>query len=761
MADLAQEKELSATLVAWLVPAALLLAGAASAAAEDGSTAPLRGRVLDAQTGEAIAKAAVTLPALQMSTSTDASGLFSFAAVPKGDVELLVTTIGYGLGRQVVRVSAPDAEVEIRVGQEALKRSEDVLVETPPFDPLAVDAPAAHSLRGVELRNLGGVVTDDPLRSVQSLPGVATGDDFYASFAARGSGFSSVGFYLDGVLMAAPFHTIRDANDAYSLTILNGDVVDSVSLLGGGAPARYGDRTGAVLDVHTREGSREEFSGRASLGATGVYSTLEGPLGARKQGSWLVSARKSYLDYVLDRLDVESGTVIGYFDVTGRLALHPSPTQTIGLTLLHGRSKWRQGDQNDPNEAESARAGSDVGVLQWRHDSPAWRLGLQAFATHETGRNLEGPVETFRSATDQWGFRADAARGLGAHRIEGGLLLRHVGDQAVRRDTDGTRATIVLQDYDAGAAQTGAYVQDTWAPTNGRVSVTVGGRLDSFGETGETRVLPRASAQATLAHRTRLLAAFGDYAQFPSFEALHGQYGNPELDAERSRHFTVALEQGLGERTRVRVDAYHQEEDGLLYALDSEWRRVDGRVVVPALHAPLHNALTGHSRGIEVLLQRRSANGLSGWIAYTYGEAHRREETDGLEFDSDFDQRHTFTLYTSYRLSETLNLSAKFRYGSGFPVAGFYTGQVPAPVTLAQERNTLRPDAYGRLDLRANKAWLFRGWKLTLFGEVINVFDHDNVRYDVNRIALPAGRVFLSGETLFPLLPAVGVVVDF
>ena len=163
----------------------------------------------------------------------------------------------------------------------------------------------------------------------------------------------------------------------------------------------------------TREGNREEFSGRASLGATGVYGTLEGPLGAGKQASWLVSARKSYLDYVLDRLDVESGTVIGYYDVTGRLALHPSPTQTIGLTLLHGRSKWREGDQSDPNAAESARAGSDVGVLQWRHDSPAWRLGLQAFATHETGHNVEGPVETFRSTTDQWGFRADASRGLG------------------------------------------------------------------------------------------------------------------------------------------------------------------------------------------------------------------------------------------------------------------------------------------------------------------------------------------------------------
>jgi hypothetical protein len=110
------------------------------------------------------------------------------------------------------------------------------------------------------------------------------------------------------VLMNAPFHTIRDANDAYSLTILNGDVVESLSLLAGGAPARYGDRTGAVLDVQTREGNREEFSGRASLGTTGVYGTAEAPLGA--------------------------------------------------LTLLHGRSKWREGDQSDPSQA---------GVTGWPH----------------------------------------------------------------------------------------------------------------------------------------------------------------------------------------------------------------------------------------------------------------------------------------------------------------------------------------------------------------------------------------------------------
>ncbi len=145
------------------------------------------------------------------------------------------------------------------------------------------------------------MLVDDPLRSVQSLPGVVASDEFEATFAVRGLGFDNVGLYIDGVLMTAPFHTIRDANDGYSLTLVNGDVVDQITLLAGSAPARYGERTGSVLGLKLREGSRDEFFGRASLGATGVYATLEGPLGASKKTSWLLSARKSYLDYVLDR----------------------------------------------------------------------------------------------------------------------------------------------------------------------------------------------------------------------------------------------------------------------------------------------------------------------------------------------------------------------------------------------------------------------------------------------------------------------------
>ena len=737
-----------------------VLAAQVAAPVEAGTAVAVRGRVVDAQTGEPIAKATVSIPASKTDAATDGAGVFVLPGAPRGDVEIVVTTIGYGIARKTVHVAEGMPEVEIRVGQEALKRTEEVLVEAPPFDPADAAAPAAHSLRGVELRNLGGVLTDDPLRSVQSLPGIATGDDFYASFATRGSGFSTVGFYLDGVLMSAPFHTIRDSNDAYSLTILNGDVVESVSLISGGAPARYGDRTGAVLDVQTREGNRDEFSGRASLGASGVYSTLEGPIGHAKKSSWLLSARKSYLDYVLDRVNADSGTTIGYYDVTTHLAHHPTPAQTLGLTYVHGRSNWKNQDEGEP-APESAQAGSDLGVLQWRRDTSAWRTSLQAFATRETGHNLdEMGGETFVSESSQAGLRTDVGRGLGAHRLEGGLVYRWLDERATARDFNG-RAYLVTEDYDAKSGQWGGYLQDTLT-AGSRLSLTLGGRFDHWDETGESRVSPRAAASFVIGPRTRMTAGYGDYAQFPAFAQLYGRHGNPDLEAERSRHFVLGLEQRVGTHTRLRLDAYHQDENGLLYARDSEWRVEDGRIVIPRLDARLANTVSGRSRGVELLLQRRSANGLSGWIAYSYGTARRHDEESGISCDSDFDQRHTVTVYGSMRLSQTLNVSLKYRYGSGFPVPGFYRSPAPGIYFLSDERNTLRPDGYGRLDLRANKAWLFRSWKLTLFGEVLNVLDRENVRYNgQDGIDFRTGRVFMSTDTLFPLLPSLGVTVDF
>ena len=43
----------------------------------------------------------------------------------------------------------------------------------------------------------------------------------------------------------------------------------------------------------------------------------------------------------------------------------------------------------------------------------------------------------------------------------------------------------------------------------------------------------------------------------------------------------------------------------------------------------------------------------------------------GETFFSDFDQRHSLSVYALYRLSNRSSLGAKFRYGSNYPITGY------------------------------------------------------------------------------------------
>jgi TonB dependent receptor/Carboxypeptidase regulatory-like domain/TonB-dependent Receptor Plug Domain len=745
--------------------ALVVLAGPGLADADElQALVTLRGRVTESRAGAPVSHAAVSIAGHGGEAVTDAEGRFAFA-LPLGEVEISVMTECCGLVRRRVHVEADGPELQIHVDQDAVQRAEEIVVETPTFDSPDPAAPAQHTLGAAELRTLASVLADDPLRSVQALPGVASGDDFSATFATRGSGFASAGFYLDGVLMSAPFHTVRDVNDGFSLSVLNGELLESLSLIGSGAPARYGDRTGAVLNLSTREGSREEFVGRASVGVTGLHTTLEGPLGREKRTSWLFSARKSYVDYVLARIEAAPSMLLGYHDATAKLVHHPTASQALSLLVMHGRSRWRSTEpDSESDDLYHAKAGTELVALGWRLlPSTRWWLEASAFSLDETGQNLAlDGTQRFGSISHQRGLRGDASRTLAGHRLEAGVVWRRLSERAAGLDFDEPLGRYrTAQSYEAQSAQWGSYLQDTWNTLGERLSLTLGARFDRFDETGQGRLLPRAAASFSLSRGLKTMASFGRYAQFPAFSQLYGENGNAELSAPRSSHFTLALEGLVGDRMRVRLEAYEVEDDDLLFNREMEWRLEAGRVTAPRRAAPLQNALAGSARGVELLVQRRSATGLSAWIAYSLGHARRRDKAGAIEFDSDHDQRHTLTLYASRGLGETLRLTTNYRYGSGFPVAGFFRPD-GGDVVLATSRNELRPGAYSRWDARAEKWFRLGGHRLTVYCEVINLLNRNQSRYTgLRHVGRATGTVVLRDDRLLPILPSLGVTLHF
>jgi hypothetical protein len=715
---------------------------------------------VDAKSGEGVAAARVRVSDGQRETTTDPEGRFAFVGLAKRSVVLRVSAPGYRLFASSLALGTAPAEFLVPLERERPRVAESVTVTSEAAAPAAEALPPlARRYEGAEVMALSSIAASDPLRAVQALPGVAANDEFNAGFAARGSGFAAAGLYIDGVRLEAPFHTIRDINDGYTLTILNGDVLESVSLMPGAAPARYGDRVGATLAVRTRPGRADGFHGKASLGAAGVFATLEGPIG--KRASWIASARKSYLDYILERVDDDPRLALGYHDLTARLTWRPRSSQTLSLLGLFGRSHYENTEPDpSPHTMESAAAGTSLLHLSWRAASGARSVGATAFLQRQAGDNRDTDgFHRYSSESWQSGLVADGAWRRGAHRLEGGFEARWVQEDAVSRRW-GPEAPRVLEDYDLAGWPWGVFVQDTWVAPGGRLTVTVGGRVDHLDTTGETVALPRAALDVALAERTRLTAAFGTYAQFPSFARLAGENGNPDLEAERSRHLVLALEQRFPASLRLRVEAFHQSESRLAFNRELDWRLENGRVVAPSPRALLLSALTGPSRGIEVTLAAAQAGPFSGFVAYAWAHA-RREDPGGLRFDADFDQRHTVTAYLRARAGRSLVLATAFRYGSAFPFPGFLR-ETPDGVFVAAERNRFGPAPYSRWDIRAEKRFTRGRVTADLFLEVVNVLDHENERYnEIDSVNPATGRVRLDRDEMLPLIPLFGATVEF
>src|SRR4029077_13201310 len=106
----------------------------------------------------------------------------------------------------------------------------------------------------------------------------------------------------------------------------------------GAWPVRYSDRTAGILAVDTREGNRQQIQGRLQASASNAGGLFEGPLGQKGRGSWIVSFRKSYLDYILNRIDFgdQPPLAFGFHDVQERRDYSPSPPPPLDLPTLNG-----------------------------------------------------------------------------------------------------------------------------------------------------------------------------------------------------------------------------------------------------------------------------------------------------------------------------------------------------------------------------------------------------------------------------------------
>jgi CarboxypepD_reg-like domain/TonB-dependent Receptor Plug Domain len=260
-----------------------------------GQTGIIKGFVYDKNTGEPLIYTNVIIKNSNTGVQTDVNGYFSLT-LPNGSYTLFVTALGYDslsvevnlLPNTVVtkKLLISPRETELKGVEVSARKTEQLThVNT------GVTTITPHDLK--VLPSAGG--EPDLAQYLQVIPGVVFTGDQGGQLYIRGGSPSQTGIYLDGVTIWNPFHTIG----LYS--VFETDAIRNADVYSAGFNAQYGNRTSAIIDVHTKDGNKNEIAGLVSVSPIMSRVVLEGPLVKSKKDNgsgitFLVTGKTSYLD---------------------------------------------------------------------------------------------------------------------------------------------------------------------------------------------------------------------------------------------------------------------------------------------------------------------------------------------------------------------------------------------------------------------------------------------------------------------------------
>ncbi|MBX7183372.1 MAG: TonB-dependent receptor, partial [Bacteroidia bacterium] len=270
-------------------------------------TGVIRGTVKDKNTQETIVGANIIIDGTTNGTTTDIDGNYKIV-LPVGTYNLRATFLGYTTlikenivlnsgNNQIVNFELESASTQLSQVTVTFDKGKSA-VATDMITPLSVQQLTTEEIKS----NPGG--SFDVSRVIQTLPGVggANGGASRNDIIIRGGAPNENVYYVDGIEIPVMNHFQTQGSSGGAQGILNVSLIEDVKLTSSAFDARYDNAIASTFVIKQRQGNPEKFSGNIRLSFTEAVATLEGPMG--KKTNFIVSARKSYLDFLFKLIDL-------------------------------------------------------------------------------------------------------------------------------------------------------------------------------------------------------------------------------------------------------------------------------------------------------------------------------------------------------------------------------------------------------------------------------------------------------------------------
>ena len=592
----------------------------------------------------------------------------------------------------------------------------------------------------------------DIVKSIQTLPGVASGTELMSGLYVHGGNGSDNLFLLDGVEIYNVSHL------AGLFSSFNVDVIDHLDFYKSGFPARYGGKLSSVVDVSSKVGDMNEFHGTFSIGLINGSIQLEGPI-VKGRTSYNIGLRRSWLELLTAPINAvnnsknpDEKSSLGYAmtDFNAGLTHLINNQHRLQFNIYAGRDygksnvRWPDVEYWDGERfyGESFQKhkmawGNLLASLNWnfsrneRFNSRVTAYYSQS-ASRLTGQDnewyLDNHEETMLGCDERSSSRIsnrihdigiksdfDYLPDRGNHLRMGTDFKAHLYDvhsshQQGRFFSSGEEQIFDEQTYGSAfsAGEFSLYAEDEigyldWLKAN------IGLRAVCYTVPGKTsaRVEPRAALKVQVYSGIALKFSYTEMNQFTHKLSTHNLDlpslgflpSNAEVAPIFSRQFAGGIYTTLPANVILNVEGFYKTMDHLMeyngrdmYGNITDWQKdfAEGQ---------------GLSYGMEVELGWKNRN--TEVTAY-YTLSWNKRFFEDIHYDwfpDTHDNRHKFTVMASHKFNRHFDMNISWNYHSGdkMTVQSQYIGQdgsIKEPLYTVPNNLSL-PD-YHRLDLGFN-----------------------------------------------------------
>jgi hypothetical protein len=776
-------------LLTWLLPIFLLPTLIAA------QTSTIRGTVLDQQSeiplvGVTLRLVAATPDAPTGGAVSDASGFFEIKNVPVGRREVVVTYPGYEPATlsNILVTAGKEVQLNVRL-QESFSSLREVTITAAVDKDKAINELATISARQFNteevMRYSGG--RNDVAKLVANFAGVAANNDARNDIVIRGNSPTGVLWRLEGVPIPNPNHFSTLGTTGGPVSALNPNLIGNSDFLTGAFPAEYGNALAGVFDINLRTGNKEKLEFTTQIGAfSGFEALVEGPLNKRKNGSFVVAYRHSFVELASAAgLQIGTNAVPRYRDLSFNADFGQTKAGRFSVFGIGGRSNINflaaEVDTTDlfadPNE--NAYNVSYFGVLGLKHnlllnDRAYIRTVVStsyssvSFESENIGLVPEGgPI--YQATDVQDGLTAVRVSSFYNQKINQRITLRtgvlwqnqrldtyvNTRDRQPDRDGDGIPDWIVLRDFAGDFNTFEAYAQTQTRLTE-RLLLNVGLHSQYFGPGGSTpgniasdwAVEPRVALNWRFSPRQSLNLGYGLHHQaqpLPVFfirqQLADGSYvaNNERLGFTRNQHFVLGYDFKPAPDWHLKAETYYQLLSNVpVDRLPSSFSILNaGADFVFPDKPDLVNAGTGTNVGLELTAEKFFSRGYYGMVTVSVFDS-RYKGSDGVERQTAFNGRYVanalagreFKIGSSGRRFLTIDTKLTTANGRPYTPVNLPASQFLGYEVLENDKAfSLRMDDYFRWDVkfgfRINSAK--RKFSQTFFFDFQNVTNNDNI----------------------------------